>query len=743
MFFAANKYWRILDQNNSVVQQKDNTELIKSLFEKHRLKAIYLVDEQNKLKAVLSKGEYLKSTEKLNWNFSPFYQVYGKNITDSSLEKTNLYNSIPILNAKNEIIKIIETAENKGLEVRETLFAPYENPLVIAEIGNNHNGSIESAKQLIDLAKSCGVNAVKFQARSLDDLYINLSENYLNKTDFSTAYTISQLKKFNLNQEELSELFTHAREKGLLVICTPFDIQSARFLKTQPIDLIKIASADMSNYKLLSEFIDTTLPLIISTGMHQLESIDRLSSWLRKNYIEATLLHVNSTYPTPYSDVNLRFMPSLKKRSTSQLYGYSGHERGIHIPIAAVSLGATIIEKHFTLNKNLEGNDHKVSLLPEEMKTLIDNINTLSQSLSGGIKKKPITQGEKLNKVALSKGVYANKFLSKGTQLEERDLIYASPCVGLTPEEVNFYVGKTITKDLKINDPLSKSCFETNKPVDNFNNISNYGIPVRFRDLEAIQNEFAPSFLEYHMFSTDLNIDPNEYSKLLKGKSLSVHAPEQFEDGFVLDLVSEDMKISKKSKLLFEKIMDWAETIRELTQKDKINLITNVGGATNNLREVDNFNKEFAFEKLSEINLLCSKKGIELLPQTMPPFPWHFGGQGFHRLFVDPQDLIEIQKWSNMNFCMDLSHTFMSCSHLKRSFYDSLDEVSEYFDYLHVADAIYPGEEGINIGEGEIDFKRLKKYLNSNKYKWIPEVWNGHLDNFSGFKTALITLDKV
>ena len=152
------------------------------------------------------------------------------------------------------------------------------------------------------------------------------------------------------------------------------------------------------------------------------------------------------------------------------------------------------------------------------MKTLVYNIKTLSQSLSGGINKKSITQGERLNKVALSKGVYSNKFLSKGTVLEEERSNLCEPMLRITPEEVNFYIGKTTTKDLKINDPLSKSCFEINKTVDNFNNISNYGIPVRFRDLEAIQNEFAPTFLEYHMFSTDLNIDPNEYSKLLKGK---------------------------------------------------------------------------------------------------------------------------------------------------------------------------------------------------------------------------------
>ena len=743
MFSLVNKNWKILSVNHSLVKEKNTIQDIKLLFEKYPLKAIFLTDENNKLKAVLSKGDYLKSTKKLNWNFSPFYLRLDKNVTDSNLNSASRYNSIPILNEKNQIVKIIESTDLGGIEAKGTLYTSFDNPLVIAEIGNNHNGSVVSAKQLIDEAKIAGVDAVKFQARSLNDLYINLSESYLNSTDFSTAYTVNQLKKFNLSQDDLSDLFTYVREKGLVVICTPFDIESARFLKTQPIDFIKIASADMSNYKLLSEFIDTTLPLIISTGMHQLESINKLSSWLRKNYIEATLLHVNSTYPTPYSDVNLRFMSSLEKLSTSGLYGYSGHERGVHIPVAAVALGATIVEKHFTLDKELEGNDHKVSLLPNEMKALVYNIDTLCKALTGVIKKKSISQGERLNKIALSKGVYAKKPILKGTQLKYSDLIFASPCVGFTTEEVNFFIGKTLTKDLDANEPLSKSYFEVAKSIKQFENISNYGIPVRFRDLKAIQNEFQPSFLEYHMFSTDLKIDPAEYSKVLKGKTLSVHAPEQFEDGFILDLVSEDKEVYKKSYSLFEKIMDWAESVKRLTGQEKINLITNVGGATNDPKELKNFKKDFAFDKLSEINRVCSNRGIHFLPQTMPPFPWHFGGQGFHRLFVNPQDMIDIQNWSDIKFCMDISHTFMSCSHLNISFYDTIDQVSNHFNYLHIADAIYPGEEGINIGEGDMDFSRLKNYLNNKNYFWIPEIWNGHLDNFTGFKTALKKLSQI
>jgi N-acetylneuraminate synthase len=743
MFCLANRNWKILNVNSSIVKEEFNTQLIKSLFEKHPLKAVYLIDEKRKLKAVLSKGDFLKSSEKLNWNFSPFYLKRNKSLTDLTLNKSNKYNSIPIVDENDNIVKVIESTDFGGIEVQGKSYINYDNPLVIAEIGNNHNGSIENAKQLIDEAYSSGVDAVKFQARSLQDLYINLSDSYLEKTDFSTAYTVGQLKKYNLNQEELTELFHYAREKNLLVICTPFDIQSAQFLKKEKIDFVKIASADMSNYKLLSEFKDSNIPLIISTGMHKMESINDLSNWLRKNYIEATFLHVNSTYPTPFSDVNLRFMPILEKSSTSGVFGYSGHERGIHIPLAAVSLGAVIIEKHFTLDKELEGNDHKVSLLPVEMKQMVQNIKTLSLALSGGVKKKPITQGEKLNKIALSKGVYAKRPLLKGMQLEENDLIYASPCVGLTTEEANFFMGKTLTKDLEKNDPISKSCFEINQSIKKLKNISNYGIPVRFRDLESIHKEFEPSFLEYHMFSTDLKVDPNEYSKVLKGKKLSVHAPEQFEDGFILDLVSENQMIQLKSLKLFDKILKWTEKVKRITGQSEISLITNVGGATNNENEIYLFNKELAYKKLSAINQTCLKKGVQFLPQTMPPFPWHFGGQGYHRLFVDPQDMIDIQKWTKINFCMDVSHTFMSCSHLNISFYDTLNMVSDHFDYLHIADAIYPGEEGINIGDGEMDFCRLKKYLNTEKYKWIPEVWNGHMDNFSGFKKALKKLDQL
>lgn len=737
------KKWRVIPPELCSVFDLKNKNKIEDLFFKQKVKAIYLINNDGSLKGILSKGDFLRNRKDFSWNFSPFYLKINKDLHPKNKLTANKFNSIPILDEENKLIKVIEITDKEEFYLNGIDYKKYENPLIIAEIGNNHNGSLERGFELIDLAAQAGVNTVKFQARSLKDLYVDLSDEYLNLTDFSTSYTVNQLKKFNLPQESLSKLFDHAKTKGLLVACTPFDVESAKFLKKSNIDFIKIASADMSNYDLLSQFSDTSLPLLISTGMHSENSIKKLGKWLHNSFIDATLLHVNSTYPTPYSDVNLRYMPKLSKFSTSSLFGYSGHERGTHIPIAAIALGASVIEKHFTLDKKLEGNDHKVSLTFDELKDLVKNVSTLCESLSRNSNDKIISQGEKLNKIALSKGVYAKRFIKAGEVLTKEDISFLSPCVGITPEDIDNYLGKIISKSVLAKEPIEKSSFEHQNFNINLESIKNYGLPVRFRDIEKISNIFNPSFYEYHMFSTDLELDPNDFSKLIENKKFTIHAPEQFGDGFILDLVSENSDTLKKSNQIFEEIINWVLKFKYLTKQNSIKLIVNVGGATNDRDEVYKFNKESAFEKLSVINTKCIKNGIKFLPQTMPPFPWHYGGQGFHRLFVDPQDMAEIQNYSPMEFCMDISHSFMSCSHLGIDFYEMLNKFKHLFSYFHIADAIYPGEEGINIGVGQIDFSKIRHITNSDAFFWIPEVWNGHLNNFQGFKDALNKLNKI
>lgn len=741
MFRIKNNFYKVLSNSIGTVTPDTPYSEVKSKLLSNKLKAVYLVNEENKLLAVMSKGELLNFES--DWNYSPFYLTINSKISNRDSENLKKYNSVPIVDSNSKLIKILELTDNSNISFANESFDKFSRPFIIAEIGNNHNGDLKLGKELIKRAKESGANAVKFQARFLEDLYIDLSEKYLNETDFSTSYTISELKRFNLSFSDLKKLFDYSKSLGLIVGCTPFDNKSAQFLINEKIDFIKIASADMSNFSLLNEFVSSNIPLIISTGMHDISSIKTLNSWLFMNYVEASLLHVNSTYPTPYADVNLRFMDSLEDYSTTAHFGYSGHERGFHVPLAALSLGASIIEKHFTLDKKLDGNDHKVSLLPEEMEAMVFQVKDVSNALGGNPNEKKISQGEKLNKIALSKGVYMKEDLFPGDSFSMKSVKFKSPCVGITPDEVNFYEGKTITKKILKDKPLSNSYFEAQNLEYSFENLTNWGLPVRFRDLAQINNLFKPTFLEYHMFSTDLNIDPKEYNSILKNTTMSIHAPEQFKDSFVLDLVTDDKIIFNKSNNLFNNIIEWVEDVKKITGQEKINLITNVGGASLDNKKLSGFNKDLAYEKLSYINELCDSKNINFLPQTMPPFPWHFGGQGFHRLFVDPQDLIESQKWSNFKFCMDFSHTFMSCSHLKIDFYNSLHEVSHLFDYMHVADAIYPAEEGIGIGDGNIDFRKLKKFINDKNAMWIPEVWNGHLDEFKGFKQSLIKLNNL
>ena len=273
--------------------------------------------------------------------------------------------------------------------------------------------------------------------------------------------------------------------------------------------------------------------------------------------------------------------------------------------------------------------------------------------------------------------------------------------------------------------------------------LGNFGLPVRFRDIKEIKEAFKPSFIEYHMFASDLQVDPNKYKDLFDGFELSIHAPEQFDDGFVLDLVSDDRDTFLESFKRFKNVLSWVNNLQELNNTHEIKLITNVGGATNNPEDRYSLNKKLAYEKLAEVADFAKASGVELLPQTMPPYPWLFGGQGFHRLFMDLKDLKDMQSYYPMFFCMDVSHTWMSMAELGLDFYEEIFKYQEYFKYYHIADAKHPTDEGVQIGLGEIEFDRISNLFKQKSAQYIPEVWNGHLDNFKGFKEALKKLENL
>ena len=279
--------------------------------------------------------------------------------------------------------------------------------------------------------------------RDLSSLYGDTESS----KDLSTEYVINLLKKYNLSDKDMFKCFDFCKKIGITPLCTPFDLSSLEKLEKYGVEGYKLASADLTNHQLMDALIDTKKPLIISTGMSTDEDIDLAISRLDSNYVNYVLCHANSTYPAPFSDVHLNYIDNLKLR-TQSVIGYSGHERGWHIPIAAYAKGAQVIEKHFTLDKSLEGNDHKVSLTPSEYSQMSHAFIGLSKSFGVGHKRQ-VTQGEASNKIALAKSLFCNRDIKQGCEIEENDIIIRSPGIGLSPRMKNVLVGRKALRDIK------------------------------------------------------------------------------------------------------------------------------------------------------------------------------------------------------------------------------------------------------------------------------------------------------
>jgi sialic acid synthase SpsE/sugar phosphate isomerase/epimerase len=707
-----------------------------SFFKHTRHKGAVIVDDDEILIGVVSRGDFLRRDDIKSEsciNLRPKVFRLGSNISDHNKD-INFY---PVVNDDNKLIKVVEKFDNFDILKLFNI----DGVMVVAEIGNNHNGNYNSAIELIELASASGANAVKFQLRVLGETYINTSEDYLRETDFGTSYTVRQLKKFNLNYSEVFKLMRYARDIGLVAFCTPFDVTSLQRLISSEEKVIKIASADLMNFEFQAVLKEYNGHLLMSTGMHHSEDIDKVANWAQRNFVNVTFLQTNSTYPTPYEDVNLSYLTELKEKSTTGLVGYSGHERGYHVALASMCFGATIIEKHFTTDKSLPGNDHKVSLLPKEMASLTSQSKNLQLSI--GQKTRGVSQGEVLNRISLSKSIYTSSNFVAGTKITETDIVLRSPCIGMTASEFSAYRGLVLSKDKKAGDPLYKSDFKEVDETIDYHNLAAFGLPVRMRDVKEIWEEFKPKFVEYHLFSTDLEIDPINFNDRLIGRKFKIHAPEQFDDGFIIDFVNINKSVRTETWKRFEKVFQWADRLKQVIgYHGCLDLVANVGGATKNLEE-KLLTKPQMYELISQLVEHGLSRGINILPQTMPPEPWHFGGQGYHNLFVSLNDMLEIQSYHKMNFCLDTSHSWLSCHKLGEDFWKQLERVKHVTSYAHISDALSPNGEGLQLGEGEIDTKKLMEHIIHNNIEYIPEIWNGHMENFKGFRTALSKLSRI
>ena len=323
--------------------------------------------------------------------------------------------------------------------------------LIIAEAGVNHNGSLEMAKKLVDTAKACGADIVKFQTAKLDSLVSKsaLMADYQKKNIGVEESQKDMLKNLLLDFDEFIELAAYCRQVGITFLSTPFDIESIRFLNEMQ-DIWKIPSGEITNYPYLVEIGKTSKSAILSTGMADMDEIAAAIKVLIDNgTTELTLLHCTTEYPAPIKDVNLRVMNTMKDTFEYPV-GYSDHTQGIEVDFAAVALGATVIEKHFTLDRNLPGPDHKASLEPDELKAMVDGIRKIELAL-GAYEKKP-SDAELKNRLVARKSIVAKTAIKTGEILTVENITTKRPGSGINPMRWNEVLGTKAIKNFEEDD---------------------------------------------------------------------------------------------------------------------------------------------------------------------------------------------------------------------------------------------------------------------------------------------------
>ena len=319
--------------------------------------------------------------------------------------------------------------------------------IIIAEAGVNHNGSLKLAKQMIDEAAKAGADYIKFQTFKPEKLVSKYAQkaDYQKKTTGSQESQLQMLEKLALSYDDFVELKGYCEQIGIGFLSTPFDEDSIRFLDRLDMDFWKIPSGEITNYPYLVQIAQTGRDIVLSTGMCEMDEIaDAMKVLEESGAGNISLLHCNTEYPTPYEDVNLLAMKQMRTAFKKQV-GYSDHTVGIEVPIAAVALGAEIIEKHFTLDKNMEGPDHKASLEPLELSQMICSIRHIEKSLGDGNKKR--TASEQHNIAAARKSIVAKCAISKGDIFTEANLTVKRPGNGISPMRWKELIGTRAERD--------------------------------------------------------------------------------------------------------------------------------------------------------------------------------------------------------------------------------------------------------------------------------------------------------
>lgn len=622
------------------------------------------------------------------------------------------------------------------IKIGDRLVGDGQPAYIIAEIGVNHNGILPLALELIDAAVDAGADAVKFQKRTLDSLYARKYLDNANAGEKTLRYLLPILQRVELPDHAYHKIVDYCQKKEITFLASAFDPESADFLDQLGVPAFKVASADLTNLLLLGHLVKLGKPLILSTGMSRMEEVEITVNFLKERDAHFALLHCNSTYPAAFEDINLRFMDRLRKFGVP--VGYSGHERGIAVSTVAASLGATIIERHITLDRTMDGPDHAASLEPHGFRKMVRDIRQVADALGTG-EEKYMSRGEILNREVLGKSLVATRPIQAGEQITADMVAVKGPALGISPQRYPELIGRVSIREIAEDEPfLEKDLgFEVILDVEHTLPMD-WGFTVRFRDFEELL-VYRPKILEYHFTDQDLD---EHYPGGDFDLKLVVHAPEFFERTLV-DLCSLEQRQRTQSVALIQKSIDLAREMEpHFVGTPKI--VVHTGGMSLD-HPIDERQRLYD-------NLRCSVEeldyqGVELLLENLPPHPWYFGGQWLTNAFMDADEIIAFIKPLGLDMCFDTSHSKLYCNWAHVDFYGQVEKLLPYIRHLHLSDAAGLDGEGLQIGEGTIDWVHFFKVIGAGRsdgYKgtMIPEIWRGHQRQGEGFRIAIQRLSQ-
>lgn len=608
---------------------------------------------------------------------------------------------------------------------------------IIAEIGLNHQGRLHLAKVLVDAAKEAGADAVKFQKRKLSSLYQAEYLDNPNLGEQGLGYLLPILREFELSDDDFHEIIAYCREIGLTFLCSPWDRPSVDFLEGELIPAYKIASADLTNFHLLEYIAATKKPMICSTGMSTLGEIDRSVAFLRERSAEFALLHCNSTYPAPFHNINLNFMKTLADRYGVPV-GYSGHEKGIAVSEAAVAMGATIIERHFTIDRTLRGPDHAASLEVPGFRKLVRDIRNVEKAM--GSAHKWVSRGEIMNRESLGKSLVAARNVAPGQVIVRDDVTVRSPARGVSPQRLYNLVGNAAKRSIAAGEYFREEDFTadflTERRVETK---LKWGIPTRFSDVAQLYHSDL-FFYEFHLTDGDLR---DGLGRLPAYDAFAtLHAPEYWRDD-LLDLCSPSPRVRQVTIDTINRALDVARALREKFTKigkDPIMTVVHPGGMTLEIEPID---PRRLYDNLKASVASLNTEGVELLLENMPPLPWYFGGQWQHHVFLDAGEILAACREMQVGLCLDVSHAQLACNWGGWNLPSYVETLLPVTRHIHLADGAGLDGEGLQIGEGEIDFAAVLPALARTDRPLLLEIWQGHKFGGDGFWQALRRLENI